>query len=146
MQGLTALEGVDGLRPNLPHNVLRQVLKMRHLLPLLVHLHWPPTAAARLITDKVCDIGRRDEDALTRIPFCTASIGGSEGVLLLGDELLHELKICLTDRRELAELDQPKALDMPHRIFALDGYEALGVPAMRELSHKGGLALSLPAY
>ena len=143
MQGLTALEGVDGLRPYLPHNVICQMLKMGHTLPLLIHLHRPPSAAARLIADEIRDIGRRDEDALTWIPLCAASVGGTERVLLLGNKLLDQLKVCLADRGQLAELDQPEALYVLHRIFALDRHKALGVPAMRELAHKGGLALPL---
>ena len=145
MQRLAALEGVDGLRPYLPHNVIRQMLKVGHTLPLFIHLYWPPSAAACLIADKVRNIGCRDEDALTRIPLCTASVGGSEGVFLLGDELLHELKICLTDRGQLTQLNEPKSLDMLHCVLALDGHEAFGVPAMREFAYKGGLALSLLA-
>ena len=143
MQRLTAPVGGHGLRPDLPYLGLCEVDKVVEALPLFIYAHRPPAAAARLIPNKVRDVGCGNKDALARISLCTAAVGRAKRVLLLGNELFDELEVRFAYGGKLAQLDEPESLDVLHGILALHCYKTLGVPTAGEFAHKGCLAQSL---
>ena len=138
------LMSFHGVHFSLSPYLVDLVLQPDELPPVYAaHGNRPESPVAGAVTQELYLVCGAEEYALPRARYDVAAIGGTEHILLFGDEVLDGLDLRAFCRGQLGQLDDPRTGDALVCLLAAESCNAVREPPTRERERQARFADTL---